>query len=259
MPVIAVANQKGGVGKTTTAVNVAVCLHSLGHRVLLCDLDAQGHVAVALGIEIGDDDPTILDLLKGSKNPDEVKRSFRVNQGIFDLWPAAIDLSHLDQEFAGKPSGYYLLREAIDRVRDQYDFIIVDCPPFLGLATTNALAACDGYLVPVMPGLLSLDGIRNLEESAGEIRRYLNPGLRCLGVVLTKADVRTRLTRQTMDVLREAYEDLFIETVIYEWVRYANAVSDGVPIEPVDDEPYMILTKEVLRRVETVGGSEQSA
>mgnify|MGYP001243162296 CR=1 FL=1 len=259
MAVIAVANQKGGVGKTTTAVNIAVCLYSLGQKVLLCDLDSQGHVAVALGVSVGESDPTILDLMRGSKPVEAVRRVYREDEkGALHIWPSAIDLSTLDQEFAGKPSGYFLLREAIAGVRESYDFVVIDCPPFLGLATTNALAAADCYLVPVNPGLLSLDGIKNLEASAAEIKRYLNDRLFCLGVVLTKADARTKLTKETIDVLKEAYEDLLFEEIIFERVRYANAVSDGVPIEPVEDEPYMRLTKEVVNRVKVVG-HEKSA
>jgi chromosome partitioning protein len=253
MKVLAVANQKGGVGKTTTTVNMAVCLHALGKNVLVIDLDAQGHVAVALGLEVGDDDPTILDLLRGEKEPDEVTVSWSDGPVRLDVWPAAIDLSGLDREYAGKPSGYHLLKEVLEKVGEQYDFVLIDCARALGLAAYNAFVVSDAYMVPVVPGILALDGIRQLESAAREIKRYLNPTLECAGILLTRADARTRLTKETADVLTKAYDDLFFPVIIYELVRYANAVSDGVPIEPADDEPYMELTKEVLRRVQTIG------
>lgn len=255
---ISVANQKGGVGKTTTAVNLAVGLRHLGYDVLLVDLDAQGHVAVALGIEVGDEDPTVLDLLRGDRSPEEVVRVFHEGPGRLEIWPAAIDLAVLDREYAGKPSGYHLLSEALEPVKDRYDFTIIDCPRFLGLATSNALVASDAYLVPVVPGILSLDGIKLLHESAAEIKKYLNPRLECLGILLTRADIRTRLTKETMEVLENAYEDLFMDVVIHEWIRYANAVSDGVPIAMTDDEPYMKFTMEVLERVKAQSAHPRS-
>ena len=227
--VYALANQKGGVGKTTTAVNVAACLAEAGERALVVDLDPQANATSGLGARANG--TSTYDLLDGAPVAALVRRTRFAN---LDLVPAGTDLAGAGVELARRTDGETYLASSLGEVRDRYGFVFLDCPPSLGPLTVNALAAADRVLVPVQAEYYALEGLSQLVESIELVRRRLNPGLRIGGILVTMADGRTRLSAEVADEVRRHFGDLVFRTVVPRSVRLAEAPSHGLPVIAYD-------------------------
>ena len=257
--IIAVVNQKGGVGKTTTTVNLGAALAKKGQKVLLVDMDAQSNMTTHLGLA-GDrkqDDGvealpvpefTIYDVLKGQKQLKEVilKRSDKL-----DVVPSSLLLSAADLELGGVVGRELLLKRALEKVKNDYDTIVVDCPPTLGLLSLNALAAVDKVIVPVQSEYLALHGVRQLLDTIDQVRSIYNPSLAVGGVLICMHDSRKRLARAVSDTIRSYFGDLVFDVVIRDNVALAEAPAEGQSIfeysaNASGAEDYMALAEEVL-------------
>lgn len=249
---IAIANQKGGVGKTTTAINVGTALAATGQRVLLLDLDPQGNCSTGLGIGRAERERSTYDLLVGEATLEEVAVATRV-PGL-DIVPATVDLSGAEIELIEFDARTHRLDSAIDRSDRRWDVILIDCPPSLGLLTINAMVASDALLVPLQCEFFALEGLSQLLNTVERIRGRFNPGLSILGVVLTMYDRRNRLTDQVADDVRAVLGRVVFDTVIPRNVRLSEAPSHGVPALIYDyrcagSEAYIALAREVIDRL----------
>jgi chromosome partitioning protein len=248
--VYAIANQKGGVGKTTTAVNVAACIAEAGYPTLLVDIDAQANATVALGapkLSV----PSIYDVLAGDADAADAVRDTQIDR--LKLLPAHPDLAGANVELPRQPGSEVLLREALAPIRDSYAFTILDCPPSLGPLTVNALVAADRVIVPVQTEYFALEGLAGLLDTLQLIQRSLNPRLTVAGMLLTMHDGRTRLARDVERDVREHYPSLVFDTVIPRNIRVGEAPSFGVPVIHHDphcagSDAYFELAKEVASR-----------
>lgn len=252
--VYAVVNQKGGVGKTTTAANLAAGLANRGKRVLMIDLDAQANLSAHFGYSSDDESEALsmYDVLRHGKKLSEVV--VQVEDNLF-LAPASLFLSAADLELGGVIGRELLLRQALSKVIDDYDFIIIDCPPSLGLLSLNGLVACSRVIVPVQSEYLALHGVRQLLDTIDQVRSAYNPGLSVGGVLLCLYDSRRRLAKSVADTVREYFSDLVFETVVRTNVALAEAPARGCSIFAYDArssgaEDYGNLADEVLRRGE---------
>jgi chromosome partitioning protein len=250
--IVCVANQKGGVGKTTTAVSLAAALADAGSRILLVDLDPQGNASSGVGLRVLEGQSTIYDVLVGDLDlvdaiePTSVRNLFVV--------PATIDLAGAEIELVSAFSREQKLRRALDSVRSDFDVVLVDCPPSLGLLTVNALSAADGVVVPIQCEYYALEGLGALQRNADLIRANLNPDLEITGFVMTMMDGRTRLSQQVVDEVVSHYGDRVFTTRIPRSVRLAEAPSYGQPITVFDPssrgaQAYRALAQEVLHRL----------
>lgn len=249
---IAIANQKGGVGKTTSAINVATALAATGQRVLLLDLDPQGNCSTGLGIGRADRERSTYDLLLNDVNLEDVVAKTRV-PGL-DIVPATVDLSGAEIELIEFEARTHRLAAAIDRSEQRWDVVLMDCPPSLGLLTINAMVASDALLVPLQCEFFALEGLSQLLNTVERIRTRFNPGLSILGVVLTMYDRRNRLTDQVADDVRAVLGKVVFDTVIPRNVRLSEAPSHGMPALIYDhrcsgSEAYMALAREVIDRM----------
>jgi chromosome partitioning protein len=249
---IAIANQKGGVGKTTSAINVGTALAATGQRVLLLDLDPQGNCSTGLGIGRADRDRSTYDLLLGEVNLEEVAIPTKV-PGL-DIVPATVDLSGAEIELIEFEARTHRLSAAIDRSEARWDVVLLDCPPSLGLLTINAMVASDALLVPLQCEFFALEGLSQLLNTVERIRTRFNPGLSILGVVLTMYDRRNRLTDQVADDVRAVLGKVVFDTVIPRNVRLSEAPSHGMPALIYDyrcagSEAYIALAREVIDRL----------
>jgi len=227
--IVALANQKGGVGKTTTAVNLAACLAEAGERVLVVDLDPQANATSGLGESANG--TSSYDLLDGAPVGQLTHRTRFPN---LDLVPARRELAGAAVELAREPSGETFLAEPLAPARETYSYVFVDCPPSLGPLTVNALATADRVLVPVQCEYYALEGLTELLGSVERIRGGLNPRLAIAGLLLTMADLRTRLTADVVAEVRRAFGDLVFEAIVPRSVRLAEAPSHGLPITAYD-------------------------
>lgn len=248
--IYAVANQKGGVGKTTTAVNLAACLAEAGSRVLLVDVDPQANASGGLGIS-GRDRPTIADVLLDGLPVADAVASTRVPN--LDLVPSSRDLAEAAVELPGREGRETLLAHALAPVRADYPYIFLDCPPSLDLLTVNALAAADRLIVPVQCEYYALEGLSRLMETVAAVQARLNPGLRVTGMLMTMHDSRTRVSGDVITEVRRHFPELAFRTVVPRNVRLAEAPSYGEPVIRYDPhcvgaDAYFEAAKEVAAR-----------
>ena len=249
--IIAFANQKGGVGKTTTCVNLAAYVAAMGKKVLVVDLDPQGSATSGLGIDKTKDLKTIYDLISGDTAIDEVIKP-TVLEGL-DLIPSTVDLAGAEIEMVHMPQREKIVKGILDNVKDRYDFIMIDCPPSLGLITVNALTACNSVIIPMLCEYYSLIGITQLMNTIRLIKFHLNPTIDVEGVVMTMKDNRSNLTKQVSDEILKFFGKKVFFTYIPRNIRLAEAPSHGEPIliyEPDSKgaESYLSLAEEFLNR-----------
>jgi chromosome partitioning protein len=250
--VLAVANQKGGVGKSTTSVNLAACLGELGKKVLLVDLDPQGNATSGFGLSRNQRTGCVYNcLLEGLPMADLIEPS--QIEHVFVV-PATIQLAGAEIELVASMSREAKLRSALQPVRADFDYIVVDCPPSLGLLTINALTAADGLIIPIQCEYYALEGLSKLMESVRLVRTHLNPSLEIVGVLMTMHDVRTKLSSQVVEEVRDFFGSEVFESVIPRTVRLSEAPSYGQPVTTFDPrgkgaDAYRSLAKEVIERV----------
>ena len=256
--IVAIANQKGGVGKTTTAINVSASLAAAEKRALVVDLDPQANLTSGLGVDVA--------TLNGSTIYRGIVEGVPVDELILEteleclkLVPSERNLTGAELELVDQPRREYRLREVLEPVRDAYDWIFIDCPPSLGLLTVNALVAADAVLVPLQCEFFALSGVSELMSTVSRVRASFNPKLRIEGIVFTMVDERTNLTTQVMEDVRQAFPGVVFDAVVPRNVRLAEAPSFGRPILLYDirskgAEAYLALTKEMLRHEEKSSG-----
>lgn len=259
--IIAIANQKGGVGKTTTAINLSASLAAAGLRVLLVDSDPQGNATTGLGIAKTDDRPTIYNVLLGEA--DVSAAAVQTQFERLDILPADKNLVAANLDLVELQDRVFRLRNRLDPVRTKYDFILIDCPPALDLLTLNAMVSADSILIPIQCEFFALEGISQLMDTIERVRNSFETQLTIEGVLLTMYDDRTNLTRQVESDLRTFFEAAVFETVIPRSIRLAEAPSHGQPIIAYDPrsrgaESYVELAKEVLAREHNAGQATQS-
>lgn len=251
--IIAIANQKGGVGKTTTAINLSACLAEMGQKVLTVDMDPQGNTTSGLGVDKNEVDNTVYQLLIGACT---LQQSI-VNNAIenLDLIPSNVNLSGAEIELIGIAEKEYILKKQIETVRDTYDYIIIDCPPSLSMLTVNAMTTADTVLVPIQCEYYALEGLSQLMHTINLVKQRLNPDLVMEGVVFTMYDARTNLSLQVVENVKDNLKQKVYKTIIPRNVRLAEAPSHGLPINLYDTrsagaEAYRLLAEEVIHRGE---------
>lgn len=250
--VLAVVNQKGGVGKSTTSVNLAATLAAEGQRVLLIDLDPQGNATSGYGLDKNRRERCIYDALLADVPLEELIEPVEV-EGVF-MVPSTIQLAGAEIELVSAFSRESKLKHVLRPVLGDFDFVIIDCPPSLGLLTINALTAADGVLIPVQCEYYALEGLTKLLETVRLVKTQLNPGLEVFGVVMTMYDMRTRLSQQVVEEVRDFFGERVFETLIPRSVRLSEAPSFGQPVTLYDPSgrgsaAYTDLAKEVIARV----------
>ncbi len=247
--IIAIANQKGGVGKTTTAINLSACLAEKGQKVLAIDMDPQGNMSSGLGLDKDSIDKTIYDMIIGENDIEEV-----IDRGTIenlDILPSNVDLSAVEIELIDVDNKEFVVKDAIQKVKDNYDFIIIDCPPSLSLLTINAMTMADSVLVPIQCEYYALEGLSQLIHTVELVKERLNSNLEIEGVVFTMYDARTNLSLQVVENVKDNLQQNIYKTIIPRNIRLAEAPSYGTPINQYDPksagaESYMKLAEEVI-------------
>ena len=252
--IIAIANQKGGVGKTTTAINLSACLAEKGQKVLAIDMDPQGNMSSGLGLDKDDIDKTIYDMIIGEAEIEEVIQRGTIEN--LDILPSNVDLSAVEIELIDVENKEFVVKNSVQKIRDQYDFIIIDCPPSLSLLTINSMTTADSVLVPIQCEYYALEGLSQLIHTVELVKDRLNSGLEIEGVVFTMFDARTNLSLQVVENVRANVKQRVYATIIPRNVRLAEAPSHGYPITIYDSksagaESYRSLAEEVINREES--------
>lgn len=248
MKKIALINQKGGVGKTTSCINLGAALKQLGKKVLLVDLDPQAHLTYGMGIEAHNISPTVYDLLKGTAKIDQV---MIIKEGL-KVIPSSLALSGAEVEFSGIAGREFLLKESIEGIKD-IDYVLIDCPPSLGLLTLNALTTADEVYIPVQTEFLPLQGVSQLDETVKTVKKRLNRNLEISGIIATRCDKRKTLTNEVIDKIKQYFGDKLFNTFIRDNVSVAEAPSFGQTIFSYKSTShgavdYLNLAKEILIR-----------
>ena len=247
--IISVTNQKGGVGKTTTAVNLSACLAEAGKKILIVDLDPQGNTSTGLGIDKAKLKNTIYNVLLSEVKLDKIL--IKTKQKNLFIAPANMDLAGSEIEFIGIENREYLLKTTLSEVRNNYDFIIIDCPPSLSMLTINAMSASDTILVPIQCEYYALEGLTQLIHTINLVKKRLNPDLFIEGMVFTMFDARTNLSIQVVEEVKHHLKENVYKTIIPRNVRLGEAPSHGLPINLYDStskgaESYRFLAEEVI-------------
>lgn len=249
--IIAVTNQKGGVGKTTTAINLAACLAVKGKKVLLIDMDPQGNCTSGVGIDKSEVENTIYDLMIGESSIRDciIENVFR----DMDLIPTNVDLAAAEIELIGVDRKEFILKDEVDFIKDKYDFIIIDCPPALSMLTINAMTTANSVIVPIQCEYYALEGLSQLLHTINLVSERLNPNLSIEGIVFTMYDGRTNLSVQVVENVRKNLGESVYDSIIPRNIRLAEAPSYGMPIIQYDAksagaEAYMALAEEVINK-----------
>lgn len=251
--VIAIANQKGGVGKTTTAINLSSCLVEVGKKVLTIDMDPQGNTTSGFGVEKTELSNTVYELMLGECTIRESMVKTEIDK-LF-LIPSNVNLAGAEIELLGINEKEYILKNEVDYIKDDYDFIIIDCPPSLNMLTINAMTTADTILVPIQCEYYALEGLSQLIHTINLVQERLNPNLQMEGVVFTMYDARTNLSLQVVENVKSNLNTTIYKTIIPRNIRLAEAPSHGLPINLYDAksagaESYRLLAKEVIEREE---------
>ncbi|MDI6715620.1 MAG: AAA family ATPase [Actinomycetota bacterium] len=250
---LAVVNQKGGVGKSTTAINLSAYLADMGQKVLLIDFDPQGNASSGLGIDKKSIKKCVYNAIIDERPLVEVIAQTSIKN--LSLIPATLQLAGAEIELVAALSREYRLKRAISPIKDRYDFIVIDCPPSMGLLTVNALTAADEIIIPVQCEFYALEGLSKLLESVRLVKTHLNPELKIAGVLMTMHDIRTKISQQVIDEVRKFFRELVYDSIIPRTVRLSEAPSFGVPINRYDVESkgaqaYQQFAREVIERAE---------
>ena len=249
--IIAIANQKGGVGKSTTAINLSSCLGEMGQKVLTIDMDPQGNTTSGMGVEKEEQENTVYELLLGECEIEETILELEFDN--ISLIPSNVNLAGAEIELIGIEGKEYILRNQIDKVKEQYDYIIIDCPPSLNMLTINAMTTADTVLVHIQCEYYALEGLSQLMHTIELVQERLNPDLEIEGVVFTMYDARTNLSLQVVENVKNNLNQNIYKTIIPRNVRLAEAPSHGLPINYYDTkstgaESYRLLAEEVIHR-----------
>ena len=249
--IIAIANQKGGVGKTTTAINLSACLAEKGKKVLSIDMDPQGNMTSGLGVSKDEVEKTVYDLIIGEAEIEDIICR-EVSENL-DILPTNIDLSAAEIELIGIDDKEYIIKKEVEKIRDNYDFIIIDCPPSLSMLTINAMTTADSVLVPIQCEYYALEGLSQVIHTIELVQERLNPVLSIEGVVFTMYDARTNLSLQVVENVKDNLNQNIYKTIIPRNIRLAEAPSYGMPINLYDSksagaESYRLLADEVINK-----------